>query len=104
MRAYFSAAFLLRWQQGQQRHWLMRAKDNLRHDVVQDLSPNDRLVSMPVSPRAGQLDPELASHWQARLITVTVQGQPRRFIISLLDPQAPPGAASGPALPPALGD
>lgn len=89
-RAYFSAAFLLRWQQGQQRHWLMRAKDNLRHEVVQDLSPNDQLISMPVSPRARQLDPRLPSHWQARLFTVTVQGQTRRFITSLVEHEAHP--------------
>lgn len=89
-RAYFSAAFLLRWQQGQERHWLMRAKDNLRHDVLRELSPNDQLIRMPVSQRARQLDPSLPSHWQARLITVTVQGQTRRFITSLLDPQAHP--------------
>jgi hypothetical protein len=32
-RAYFSAAFLLDWQQaGEQRHWLMRAKTPLRHE------------------------------------------------------------------------
>lgn len=36
-RAYFSAAFLMDWQQaGAQRYWLMRAKDNLRHEVVQE--------------------------------------------------------------------
>jgi len=58
-RAYFSAAFLLRLQQGQQRHWLMRARDNLRHEVVQELSPDDQLIRMPVSLRARQLDPSL---------------------------------------------
>jgi hypothetical protein len=89
-RAYFSAAFLLRWQQGQQRHWLMRARDNLRHDVMQVLSPADQLIRMPISQRARQLDPSLPSHWQARLITVTVQGQTRRFITSLLDHLAHP--------------
>lgn len=37
-RAYFSAAFMLQWSQaGEQRHWLMRAKDNLRYEVVQTL-------------------------------------------------------------------
>lgn len=89
-RAYFSAAFLLRWQQGQQRHWLMRAKDSLRHEVEQTLAPGDQLIRMPVSPRARQLDPQLPSHWQARLITLTVQGKPRRFITSLLDHNAYP--------------
>lgn len=89
-RAYFSAAFLLRWQQGQQRHWLMRAKDNLRHELVQELSANDQLIRMPVSHHARRLDPSLPSHWQARLITVTVQGKTRRFITSLLDHHAHP--------------
>lgn len=89
-RAYFSAAFLLRWQQGQQRHWLMRAKDKLRHEVERTLAPGDQLIRMPVSPRARQLDPQLPSHWQARLITLTVQGKTRRFITSLLDHNAYP--------------
>lgn len=89
-RAYFSAAFLLRWQHGQQRHWLMRAKDNLRHELVEQLSCSDQIIRMPVSPRARQLEPQLPSHWQARLITVTVQGRARRFITSLLDHKAHP--------------
>ena len=84
-RAYFSAAFLLRWQDGSQRHWLMRAKDNLRHEVVQQLSPHDQIIRMPVSQRARQLNPQLPSHWQARLITAVVAGKARRYITSLLD-------------------
>ena len=44
-RAYFSAAFLLHWSQaGEQRHWLMRAKDNLRYEVVQTLGEGDWLI------------------------------------------------------------
>jgi len=89
-RAYFSAAFLLRWQQGHQRHWLMRAKDNLRHEPVQTLAAGDQIIRMPVSQRARQIDPQLPSHWLARLITVTVQGKSRRFITSLLDHRAHP--------------
>lgn len=68
----------------------MRAKDNLRHDVAHELSPNDQLLSMPVSQRARRLDPSLPGHWQARLITVMVKEQTRRFITSLLDHQAHP--------------
>lgn len=57
-RAYFSAAFLMGWQQGGiQRHWLMRAKDNLRHEVMQELGEGDWLIRMPVSQRARQLRP-----------------------------------------------
>ena len=93
-RAYFSAAFLLGWQSGgQQRHWLMRAKDNLLHEVVEHLGPTDQIVRMPVSQRARQIDPSLPSHWQARLITVTVAGKSRRFITSLLDHRVHPAQA-----------
>ena len=90
-RAYFSAAFLLDWQgAGEQRHWLMRAKDNLRHELVEQLAPGDALIRMPVSPRARQLHPALPTHWQARLIEVSVGGQLRRFITSLQNAQTHP--------------
>ncbi len=90
-RAYFSAAFLLDWQAaGEQRHWLMRAKDNLRHEVVEQLADGDALIRMPVSQRARQLRPQLPSHWQARLIEVNVGGRRRRFITSLQDARAHP--------------
>lgn len=92
-RAYFSAAFLMDWEQaGTQRHWLMRAKDNLRHEIVQELGEGDWLIQMPVSPRARQLRPELPAHWQARLIQVEVAGTTRRFITSLTEPERFPAA------------
>ena len=85
-RAYFSAAFLLDWQQaGAQRHWLMRAKDNLRHQIVQTLGEGDCLIRMPVSQRARQLRPDLPTHWEARLIQTTQDGKIRRFITSMCD-------------------
>jgi Insertion element 4 transposase N-terminal/Transposase DDE domain len=90
-RAYFSAAFLLGWQgAGEQRHWLMRAKDNLRHEIIEQLGQGDALIRMPISPQARKARPELPSHWQARLIEVSVAGRLRRFITSLQDPQAHP--------------
>ena len=85
-RAYFSSAFLLDWQHGgAERHWLMRARDNLRHEVVQTLGEDDWLIRMPVSQQARKLRPELPSHWQARLIQTQLDGKPRRFITSMLD-------------------
>ena len=93
-RAYFSAAFLLDWQdQGTNRHWLMRAKDNLRHEVLATLAPGDWLIRMPISPRARKLHAHLPSHWQARLVEVLVKGKRRRFITSLIDHHAYPAAA-----------
>ena len=85
-RAYFSAAFLLDWQtQGNARHWLMRAKDNLRHEVLSTHAPGDFNIRMPISLRARQLRPELPLWWSARLIEVELGGCIRRFITSLED-------------------
>ncbi|QJD66428.1 IS4 family transposase [Xanthomonas campestris pv. badrii] len=93
-RAYFSAAFLLDWQAaGTQRHWLMRARDNLRHEIVEQLAPGDARIRMPVSPQARKARPELPSHWQARLIEVSVGGRLRRFITSLPCPHTHPAHA-----------
>ena len=87
-RAYFSAAFLLDWQKaGEQKHWLMRAKTRLRHEVVHEFAPGDYLVRLPVSPRAQKLHPELPPYWQARLIKCKVGGQVREYLTSLCDAQ-----------------
>lgn len=87
-RAYFSAAHLLAWQSaGHQRHWLMRARDNLRYEVLHTHERGDQLICMPSSPRAQQLHPHLPATWQARLIEVEIAGKTRRFITSLLDAQ-----------------
>jgi hypothetical protein len=86
-RVYFSAAFLLDWQQaGQQRHWLMRAKTPLRYEVEHQFAPDDFLIRMPVSPQARKERPDLPAHWQARLIKCMVGGKPRQFLTSLYDP------------------
>jgi len=75
-RAYFSAAFLLDWQsQGCDRHWLMRAKDNLRCEVDATHGKGDCTIRMPVSPRARKLAPEVPLWWQARLIEVKLAGR-----------------------------
>lgn len=48
-RAYFSAAFLQSWQNaGQDRHWLMRAKDNLRYEVIRTHASGDELIRVPI--------------------------------------------------------
>lgn len=82
-RAYYSAAFLLAWQQaGEQRHWLMRAKSSLRYEVIRPLGEGDAWVRLPVSPQARQQHPGLPAFWEARLI-VCPSG--RRYLTSLAD-------------------
>lgn len=90
-RAYYSAAFLLNWQQaGHERHWLMRAKTPLRHEIVHQFAPGDWLVRLPISPQAQKHQPGLPPHWQARLIECKVGGQVRQFLTSLCDAQRYP--------------
>ncbi|WP_079753979.1 IS4 family transposase, partial [Pseudomonas aeruginosa] len=92
-RAYYSAAFLLGWQQrGVERHWLMRAKTPLRHEIVQTLGAGDWLVRLPVSPQARRQHPELPEHWQARLLEQIIDGKPRRYLTSLCDAKRYPAA------------
>ena len=86
-RAYLSATFLLDWQQaGQQKHWLMRARAGLRYEVICQFAPDDCLVSFSVSQQARKQRPDLPSHWQARLITCMIGGEPRQYLTSLFDP------------------
>ncbi len=90
-RLYFAATFLLDWQQaGHARHWLLRAKASLRHEVIATFAPGDCWVRMPVSPRARAQRPDLPATWEARLIECQVGGQLRRFLTSLRDPQIYP--------------
>lgn len=82
-RAYYSAAFLLAWQcAGKQRHWLMRAKASLRHEVIRPLGEGDAWVRLPVSPQARRQHPDLPAFWEARLITCP---SGRRYLTSLAD-------------------
>lgn len=85
-RAYFSATFLLDWQAaGQERHWLMRARDNLRYEVIETWARGDMRIRMRMSSQAHKRRPELPSHWEARLIEVEAGGKRRRFITSLFE-------------------
>ena len=87
-RAYFSADLLIHWQQAQANsHWLMRAKDKLRYEVIKTFAKGDYLIQMPVSPQAQNKNPSLPNTWQARLIEYEYQGKLRRYITSLLDPK-----------------
>jgi hypothetical protein len=87
-RAYYSAAFLLAWQQARkQRHWLMRAKSPLRYEVIRPLGEGDAWGRLPVSPQARRQHPELPAFWEARLIRCP---SGRRYLTSLADPSRYP--------------
>lgn len=73
-------------QAGQQRHWLIRAKSNLRCKVIQELGPGDQLVEIKFTWEARKADPILPATIQARVIAYQIPGfQPERLLTSLTD-------------------
>ena len=73
-------------QGGQQRHWLIRAKSNLRWKVIKELGPGDQLVEIKFTHEARKADPILPATMQARVIAYQIPGfQPERLVTSLTD-------------------
>jgi len=91
-RGFFSAAALLvLTRMGESRHWLTRAKKNLKFTVLQTLGPGDDLIEMKVSPEARKADPTLPEQWQMRAIRYQRKGfRPQTLLTSLVDPTAFP--------------
>ena len=76
---------------GTNRHWLTRAKKNLRWRTVERLGRHDELVEMKVSAQARKQDPTLPKTWIARAIRYHRRGyRPQVLLTSLLDPVAYP--------------
>jgi hypothetical protein len=72
---------------GAQRHWLARAKKNLRWHVRRRLGPDDWLVDLPVHPTLRRAHPELPETLPARAIRYHRRGfRPHTLLTSLLDP------------------
>jgi hypothetical protein len=79
---------------GEERHWLTRAKKNLRWRVVKPLGPGDDLIEVEISAKARKDDPTLPKTMAARAIRYQRRGfQPQTLLTSMLDPQAFPAAA-----------
>lgn len=78
---------------GVSRHWLIRAKANLRWRVVRQLGAGDDLVEMNVSTNARVANPGLPARWEARAIRYERRGfRPRILLTSLLDSTRYPAA------------
>jgi len=76
---------------GADRHWLLRAKKNLRWRELERLGRDDVLVEMKVSPSARRKDPSLPRTWVVRAIRYRHPGaSPQWFLTSLLDPEVYP--------------
>lgn len=85
------AVFYAIHSQGTERHWLCRAKANLKWQVVRQLARNDHLVRIPVNRSLRKQHPELPEFLEARAIRYQRRGfRPQVLLTSLLDPKAYP--------------
>ena len=91
-RNFFSANVLLPLHRdGNNRHWLLRAKKNLKFTRLRRLGPGDDLVELTVSSDARKRDSSLPKTWVVRLLRYQRKGfRPQRLVTSLVDPDAYP--------------
>jgi hypothetical protein len=91
-RGFFGADVLISLtRSGNSRHWLTRAKSNLRWKVLQRLGKDDFLVEMAVSPSARHKNPALPERWQMRALLYSRPGfRPQWLLTSLVDAKAFP--------------
>jgi hypothetical protein len=81
-------------QKGINRHWLVRAKSNLKWKVLKQLGEGDELVEISFTRAALKEDPALPKTMLAGVISYTIPGfRPQKLITSLLDPIAYPALA-----------
>jgi hypothetical protein len=77
--------------QGIERHWLCRAKANLKWQVVRRLGRHDELVQIPINRSLLKQHPELPEFLYARAIGYQRRGfRPQVLLTSLLDHDAYP--------------
>jgi hypothetical protein len=76
---------------GTERHWLCRAKANVKWQVVRALGPGDELVEIPINRSLSRKHPELPAHLRVRAIHYQRPGfRPQVLLTSLLDPERYP--------------
>jgi len=93
-RGFLSYALLHRLAtSGTERHWLIRAKSNLKWRTLKRLGPNDEIVEILVSRKTRRDHPELPDPLQVRAVRYQRQGfRPQTLLTSLLDPATYPAA------------
>lgn len=73
------------------RHFLVRAKSNLKWRTVEKLGRGDEIVEMEVNPHSRRLDPTLPRTWRVRAVRYQRKGfRPQVLLTSLLDASAYP--------------
>jgi hypothetical protein len=77
--------------EGENRHWLTRAKSNTAMTFTEVFESGDGLVDMKVSSAARKANPSLPKTWRVRAVRYQRRGfQPQILLTSLLDPVAYP--------------
>jgi len=70
------------------KHFLVRAKKNLKWKVLAVFGPGDELVEVTMSHAARKKDPSLPRKMRIRVVSYQVKGWPKRKLLtSLLDPE-----------------
>ena len=83
-KAFWGADLLLSLHNsGEDKHWLIPARQNLVAEVVEDYGPGDRLVVMTVSPQAGKKNSALPAQWTARAVTYLWGDKEKTVLTSL---------------------
>lgn len=78
---------------GEERHWLVRGKKNLKWTVVKKLGRGDALVEIEFPPALRKEHPELPRAFQARVVHYRRKGfRPQFVLTSLLDEKQYPAA------------
>jgi hypothetical protein len=73
--------------EGKERHWLIRAKSNLKWRKLKTLGPGDILVEVRPSSKTRREYPELPKVFQVRVISYRMKGyRAQKLITSMLDP------------------
>ena len=86
-RGFFGARFLLAIEGVENRHWLTRARSDLKFRVVKKFGRGDELIEVAVSAHARRQDPSLPATWQMRAIRYRRKGfAPQLLLTSLRDP------------------
>lgn len=71
---------------GEDRHWLLRLKKNVKYRVLEKVGPGDELVEISTQKNARARYPELPKTFHARVVGYQVKGyKPQKLITSMVD-------------------
>ena len=85
-RGFYSLGLFHQWHsEGQERHWMIPARNGLQFDVLESYSHVDKRVKLTTTPQARKKFPTLPNGIEARLITKKIKGKEYRMLTTLTD-------------------